>query len=150
MFICVYSILITCMFILDVVCILTMMHSLPIDNNELVIPFMFYCIVQGNLENNHTTMLKILISFILLNRVQKLSKLFKSMTPIMINQCIDKDCVTRVLKLIHEEQEKVLYALLNYVKEDNLEKEVLAEAKNILNESTIKRVKKWYARKSKL
>ncbi len=56
----------------------------------------------------------------------------------MINQCIDKDCVTRVLKLIHEEQEKVLYALLNYVKEDNLEKEVLAEAKNILNESTIK------------
>lgn len=72
------------------------------------------------------------------------------MTPIMINQCIDKDCVTRVLKLIHEEQEKVLYALLNYVKEDNLEKEVLAEAKNILNESTIKRVKKWYARKSKL
>ena len=46
-FICVYSILIICMFILDyfVACILTMMHSLPIDNNELVIPFMFYRIV---------------------------------------------------------------------------------------------------------
>lgn len=32
-------------------------------------------------------------------------------------QCVDKDCVTRVLKMIHEEQAKMLYAPLNYVKE---------------------------------
>ena len=65
-------------------------------------------------------------------------------------QCIDKDCVTRVLKMTHEEQEKVLYALLNYVKKNNLEEELLTAAKNILNESTIENVKEWYTRKSKL
>ena len=65
-------------------------------------------------------------------------------------QCIDKDCVTRVLKMTHEEQEKVLYNLLNYVEKNNLEEEFLAAVKNILSKSTIESVKKWYARKNKL
>lgn len=65
-------------------------------------------------------------------------------------QYIDTDCVTKVLKMSHKEQEEWLSALLDHVKKNGLEEDFFAAALNILSESTIKDVKNWYYSKKEL
>lgn len=65
-------------------------------------------------------------------------------------QCIDTDCVAKILKMTHKEQEEWLSALLDHVKKNNLEEDFFAAALNILSESTIEDVKSWYYSKKEV
>jgi isopropylmalate/homocitrate/citramalate synthase len=57
---------------------------------------------------------------------------------------IDTNHIKKILKMSHDEQQNWLVKVLDYVKDSGLEKELFEAAKNILNDSTINDVKRWY------
>ncbi|MFK4973731.1 hypothetical protein [Lactococcus garvieae] len=65
-------------------------------------------------------------------------------------QHVDTNCVAKILKMTHKEQEEWLSALLDHVKKNGLEEDFFAAALNILSESTIEDVKNWYYSKKEL
>ena len=65
-------------------------------------------------------------------------------------QCVDTNCVARILKMTHKEQEEWVSVLLDHVKKNGLEDDFFAAARNILSKSTIEDVKNWYYSKKEL
>jgi hypothetical protein len=61
---------------------------------------------------------------------------------------IDTNHIKKILKMSHDEQQSWLAKVLDCVKDCGLEKELLEAAKNILNDSTINDVKRWYDAKN--